>query len=242
MNKKIVIVLYMLMITLSYAFRVDGVNYNQRMDGPDGGYHEMTVRNNSLNRTRYRINILESEISKYVEVYPKVVTINPKDRQILKIYVKAPVGLEKKEYDLGLQFQAINIPTLSKSLEGRVVGTANISIAPTVWMKGYIGEIDFSEAIKVEDIKVSGNSTDGTKLTAKISNDSYASIDFNVAAYGAGNYLYDSAMVSRLAKNTKNTEVELKFPKIKNPKDLKKIVLSRDVAGKRTVIKEIEIK
>ncbi|MGL5355624.1 MAG: hypothetical protein ACRDAQ_03600 [Cetobacterium sp.] len=168
--KKFLVIIYLLVMNISYSFKLDGINFNQRIDSPEGGYREMTLKNKSLVRTRYKINILDSDISKYIEVYPKIVTVEPQSEETIKLYIKAPSNLAKKEYDFALQFRSINIPTLAKNTKGAIAGVGNISISPVVWMKAYAGDIDFNEAIRFENIKVTKAEKDGIVVTGDIFN------------------------------------------------------------------------
>lgn len=244
-KKIIIIMLFVLSSISSYAFRLDNIVFNQRIDGPNGGYRESYLVNEALGKVRYKISVLpgnKRDGSKYVQVYPKILTVDPQSTGIVKIYAKAPSNIEKGEYDFKLQFKPIVIPTLAKMKDGKVSGSTNMNISPIVDMKGYVGEVDFAKAIRFEDIKVNKNPNGkGIILTAKISNDSFAGIDFGAEAYGSNNFFFGSVYVDDLGANAQNKEIKLIFPGIKGPKELKKITLYRTPSNNREIIKEIEI-
>lgn len=244
-KKIILITLFAIFSVSSYAFKIDHITFNQRMDSEDGGYSESTVYNTSLHRRRYKINILKGDIndgSSYIQVYPRILTLEPKSKGIIKIFAKAPRASKIGEYNFKLQFQPISIPTLTKAKNGEISGTSNVTISPVIPMKGYIGEINFTKAIKFEDIKVTKNPKgEGVLVSGKLSNESFTGIDFAAEAYGKNNYLYGSTYVADLEKNIKNKIIVLEFPKINKVEDLKKIVFYRTPTEVREVIKEIKL-
>ncbi|MGL5202045.1 hypothetical protein [Cetobacterium sp.] len=243
--KKIFLISLFSFISLnSYSFKLQNIYFNQRMDGENGGYREFYITNDYLTRQRYKVNILPVPLNdgaKFIEVYPKVITIDPQSKGTVKVFAKAPQNIKKGEYAFNLQFQPINIPTLAKNRDGITAGTSNIGVAPIIELKGYIGDIKFDEVLEIEDIKVEKSSNKGVVVNGNLSNTSYASIDFGIEAYGNNNFLYGSSYVGNISGNTKNKKIRLSFPMIGNPKDLKKIVLYRTPSNVREVIKEIKL-
>jgi hypothetical protein len=215
------------------------------MDTPEGGYREFYLENTELTKVRYRVSVLKgdvADISSNVEVYPKVLTVEPKSVGVLKVFAKASEGMEKRQYDFKLQFTPINIPTLSKAKEGnKITGSTQISISPVIGMKGYVGEANFEKNIRFEDIKVTKHEKEGIVVTGLLSNDSYIGIDFGIEAYGEGDYLYGVAHLSELVRDEKNRKIKLYFPKIKRENLLKKLVFYRTPSRVYEVIKTIEL-
>ncbi|MGL5277735.1 MAG: hypothetical protein ACRC8M_01460 [Cetobacterium sp.] len=243
-KKKILISLFGLLSLNSYSFELQNIYFNQRMDGADGGYREFYIKNKYLTKQRYKINILPGSLkdaSKFIEIYPKVITIEPQSKGTIKVFAKTPKDVKKQEYDFKLQFQPVNIPTLAKRKEGIISGTSNISIAPIIELNGYVGDINFNEALKFENIQVMKDSHKGIIVKGNLSNNSYASLDFGAEAYGTNEFLYGSSYIGNIPANTKNKEIELKFPMIKNPKDLKEIIFYRTPSNTREVVKRIKI-
>lgn len=245
LKASISIFLFLCISLSSYSFRLDNISFNQRVDSEDGGYRESYIINNSLRKERYKINILpgnDNDGSKFVEVYPKVITVDPKGKGIVKIYMKTPTNLPQGEYYFKLQFKPIIIPTLAKNETGKINGTSNINIAPVVEMKGYVGEVDFSESIKIEDIQIKKNKNGkGIILMGNMSNDSFAGIDFGIEYYGSNNYFYGSVTMDDLAANTKTKKFEVVLENIQNPNDLKQIILYRTPSNKREIIKKLDV-
>lgn len=244
-KKNILICLFTFISLDSYSFRLQNIYFNQRMDGENGGYREFYITNEHLTRQRYKVNVLSGTSNNganFVEVYPKVVTINPQSKETVKVFAKVPQNTKNGEYDFKLQFQPINIPTLAKNKEGVTAGTSNIGVAPVVELKGYVGDVNFDEALKFKNIKIEEIVDKGITVSGVLSNDSYASIDFGAEAYGNDNFLYGSSYVGNISGNTKDKKIKLSFPMIRKAKDLKKIVFYRTPSNTREVIKEINLK
>lgn len=245
LKASISIFLFLCISLSSYSFRLDNIYYNQRIDGEDGGYREFYIVNQYLQKQRYKINILpgnDNDGSKFVEVYPKVITVDPKGKGTVKVFMKAPKGTKIGEYKFNLQFQPINIPTLAKNKDGLTTGTANINIAPVIELKGYVGDVDFSKVLDFKDLKIEYKENKGVVVTGKISNNSHAGIDFGAEAYGKNEFFYGSDHVGHILGNTKDKDVTLVFPTIKKESDLKKILFYRTPSDTREVLKEINIK
>ncbi|WP_410207561.1 hypothetical protein [Fusobacterium sp.] len=245
-KKIIVTVLFVLGSVASYAFRLDNIVFNERMDGDNGGYRESYLVNEGLNKVRYKISVLPSEKrdgSKYVEVFPKVITVDPQSVGTVKIYAKAPGNIEKGEYNFKLQFKPVAIPVVAEKKDGKLSGNSNMAISPVIEMKGYVGEVDFSKVIRFEDIKVGKNPKGkGITVSGKLSNDSFAGIEFGAEAYGSNEFFFGSAYVDDLGANIQNKSITLLFKNIKKPGELKKIVFYRTPSNNRKVVKEIQIK
>lgn len=251
MKKNIILLtLFLVLNTLGYGFRLDGIHFNQRMD-EEQGYREFYLINNTKNRQRYRVNVLPSQAndgSEYISIYPKVITIEPMEKGLLKVFAKAPNTLPKKEYYFKLQFTPISIPTLAKAKEGGIAGTSNVGIAPVVEMKGYVGEIDFAQALSLENIRVIKAEKDkdgkdgGIIVKAIIKNNSHAGIEMGAEAYLKNDFFVAADYIGEIKANETGKEITLRFKDIKDEKDLKKIVLYRTPSYVREVLKEIEIK
>lgn len=243
-KKCLSICLFSILSLNSYSFKLQNIYFNQRMDGENGGYREFYITNDHLTRQRYKVNVLPGSLNNganFIEIYPKVITIEPKSKGTVKVFAKVPQTTKNGEYSFNLQFQPINIPTLAKNKEGVAAGTSNINIAPVIELKGYVGEVKFDEVLKLKDVKVEKNNNKGIVVNAILSNDSYASIDFGTEAYGSNDFLYGSSYVGNVLGNTKDKKIQLSFPMIENPKDLKKIVFYRTPSNTREVIKEIKL-
>lgn len=244
MKKLKIFFMFFLINMLGYAFKLDGIDFNQRMDGKDGGYRELQLINNTNERQRYKINILQgskNDGSKFITVYPKVVTVEPQSKSPIKVFAKAPSNIEKGLYDFQLEFRPVGIPTLAKAKEGVITGVSNVNIAPVVEMYGYVGEVSFQDVLRFENIKFLKESDGkGMKIEGNISNDSYAVIEFGVLAYGRDDYLLGGKYVDTIG-NIQNKKVSVVIEGIKSSKDVEKLVLYRSINGGIEILKTIPI-
>lgn len=243
--KNIISILFILVSSLSFGFELQGIDFNQRIDGEDGGYREFTLVNRYNEKQRYRINVLkgekEKDASKYIEVYPKIITVDPQDKAIFKVFAKAPSGLDKGLYTFQLQFLPIGVPKLAKAKDKMVSGVSSVDIAPVIEMSGYVGEINFQEKLRLENIDFQKNQhKNGGKLSGILYNDSYTPIEIGLIAYGKGDYYYGSKYVATLGQNSKY-KFSIDINGINSLEDLKKIVLYRSVDGELKVLKTSEI-
>ena len=75
------ILLFILLSFYSFAFEFSPMGFDKRLDTGEG-YGEFQYTNSTLDVQRYKISILdngkENNISQYVSVYPKILTVKPK--------------------------------------------------------------------------------------------------------------------------------------------------------------------
>lgn len=95
---KLKILLFILLSFYSFAFEFSPMGFDKRLDTGEG-YGEFQYTNSTLDVQRYKISILdngkENNISQYVSVYPKILTVKPKSVGVIKIYVQTPPTLKK---------------------------------------------------------------------------------------------------------------------------------------------------
>lgn len=238
------LILFLAFNYIVYGFRLEGIDFNQRMDGKEGGYRELQLINDTNEIQRYKITVLKgskNDASEFITVYPKVITVEPRSKSPLKIFASAPTDAKKGLYDFQLEFRPVAIPTLAKVREGVISGVSNVNIAPVVEMYGYVGEVKFQEALRFENIKFLKNSNGKEiKIEGDISNDSYAVIEFGMLVYGKNDYLLGSRYVDTIG-NIKNKRVSINVEGITNSKDIEKLVLYRSINGGIEILKTIPI-
>lgn len=244
-KKTLIITLFFVVAVNSYPFRLENIYFNQRIDGKNGGSREFYLINNSeKNEENYKIRVIKSEngvdISKYVKISPKIVTVYPNSRETIKVSVKVPQNFKNGNYPFVLEFAPIKKPVLPKVQITKSVGTVNIGIAPLLEVSGYTGDINFEKSIKFDDVKIvkKGN---GIELTAFISNTSYARVDVAIELYGKDGYLYGGNILGELAPNLNKKKIVKKFDFIANPNLIKEIHLMRVVSDEIEILKVIKL-
>lgn len=174
-NKIYLGIFFILTIVTSYAMSIGPIYFNQRIDG-SGGYQEYEIDNSSFSTKRYKIQVtpesnnkdLMKKMEKWVEVYPKILTIPPKSTGKVKVLIKSPSNTKPGEYKFILAPIPIIIPTLESKNGDSKLATIGIQ-APlnfSMALNGYVGNLgDIYKEVKIEKLK----SNDGIKV--KITND-----------------------------------------------------------------------
>lgn len=179
MLKKIIKVTYIgvffiLTIINTFTMSIGPIYFNQRIDG-SGGYQEYEIDNTSFSTKRYKIQVtpqtsnkeLMKQMEKWVEVYPKVLTIPPKSTGKVKVLIKSPPNTKPGEYSFTLAPTPITIPTLENKNGNSKLATIGIN-APlhfSMALNGYVGNLgDVFKDIKIEKLK------DKNGLKVKIEN------------------------------------------------------------------------
>lgn len=136
-------------VVSSAVMSIGPVYFNQRIDGA-GGYQEYEIDNDSYNTVRYKIDVLPDvkdkkefeRMKKWIEVYPKVLTIKPKSSGKVKVMIKADRDAIKGEYDFIIAPAPIVIPKITekKSQEKVAVIKTEAPLVLTLGVDGYVGE------------------------------------------------------------------------------------------------------
>ncbi len=162
----------MLTTVTSFSMSIGPIYFNQRIDG-EGGYQEYEIDNPSFNTRRYKIRVtaenedkkLAEEMQKWVEVYPKVLTIQPKSSGKVKLLIKAGPNAKPGEYKFVLSPTPITIPTLENKKSDSKLATVSLR-APihfSLGLNAYVGNLgDVKKDLKIE--KTTGKDGIGVKF------------------------------------------------------------------------------
>lgn len=114
-----------------------------------GGYQEFTLYNQTDIPFRYKITPImmknnekaDKDMSKWVEVYPKIVTVEPQDSQKFKVYIKAPKNSETGDYGAFLNIRQMSAPKVKGEEEKQNLGAgAIIMVNLNLGIYGYVGD------------------------------------------------------------------------------------------------------
>lgn len=204
------ILLFIAISISAFGFRLQGITFNKSLEN---GYKEYKVYNDTLKKTRYKIQILPAgdvDVTKSIEVFPKIITIEPQGEGIFKLFGNGKQKLEDKEYEFIMKFDGILIPTLSKGKDGEVSGSAAVGIAPSITMKGYGGVIDYSKALDLQDITFEKNKEGKLLLKGRLVNNSHGAIELAVRINDKSRKKSSSEAIGGIEANTtKELEIEL---------------------------------
>lgn len=127
------------------------LTFDERIDG-QGGYKEYTLTNVTNKTLRYKIyeeKIQDTfDMSKWVELYPKILTLKPGEKGKLNILVTSPKGTKNGEYLMNLCIKEIGYP--SESLKSEIEILTNLKIE----LAGVVGDLKPRLDLKINKNKV----------------------------------------------------------------------------------------
>lgn len=242
MRKVKIILLMLFLVTLSFALDMSRSDFDQRIDG-EGGYQEIVFKNSSDKAIRYKFTVAKGtnrkDMSQWVKLYPKVMTIPPLEERTLKIYGKSPEEATKGEYSFYLNIKELVVPILKAEKEGMISATSIVSFVPSIEMVGYVGETDYEKTIKFENIKFI---KEGKKeyILAKLKNEGEIGANLVLRFIGMNNFTLDEKWLGRIKRNTsQNIKLELRTDY--NIKEIKKLIIYDANSLDKKTIKEIKI-
>ncbi|MGL5123856.1 MAG: hypothetical protein ACRC6K_06830 [Fusobacteriaceae bacterium] len=184
--KKIIIITLLLCSTLNiYGIKISPISFDKRIDVEDS-FAEITFENVTGKTIRYKMSVQSpaeglKDMSKWVNLSPKILTVPAYSKRPLKIFAKSPKNTAVGEYAFNLKVDTVVIPTISKTAENKVQGNATIAFTPIIGMYGYVGEAKFKENLNIENIKL--DKTKG-KITGKLVNNSYIGKELGISYIG----------------------------------------------------------
>lgn len=206
-----------------------------------GAYEEFTLYNDTTIPFRYKItpmamteNKKAMDMSKWVEVYPKIVTVRPTESKKFKVYVKADKGALEGDYGAFLNIRQMSAPKLKGETDESVGAGAIIMVNVNMGIYGYVGD----EVPKIEVVEPSVYKKEGKSfLKMKVKNKTNRLVKINVEIEGKKNYFYTVGETRAFKGETLVFDHE-----IKNLGDKKanKIIIT-DVETKK-VLEEIKVK
>lgn len=151
------------LFTSSFAFQIGPTVFDKRIDG-EGAYQEFEITNDTFDKQRYKIDISgveNKEFKNWVEIYPKVLTIEPKSSKKFKVLIKAPNNTPNGEYKFVVSPNAIKVPILNKNKENnknQITLQGEMTLAIALEMRAYVGDLgDIKNDIQIKNIKKDGD-------------------------------------------------------------------------------------
>ena len=237
--KKIKLMLMFLLVSYSaLAFKMEGINFDKSLEN---GYREFIIHNDGVKKIRYRIKITPSgkeDVTDNIDVFPKILTIEPKSSQVLKMFGTGKRKLENKEYPFVLSFEQIVIPTLGKSDGKTVSGTSTMALAPSIQMKGHGGVIDYSKHLDFKNYEFFKDEKGNLKVKGEVVNTSHGAVDVGVNFYNRGKSVLSSIGLGTIPANSTN-EVTLDLTSFTSGDEVKSLEFYNEVFE---TLREIDLK
>lgn len=231
------IFLFLAICVNAFAFRLENITFNKSLKD---GYREYTVYNDGTQRTRYKLKLApgeEKDITNCLEVFPKIITVEPKGSQVFKIFGKATEKLEDREYKFYLNFEQIIIPTLGKADGKTVSGTSIMPLAPSIQMKGYGGEIDYSKSLSFENINFSKDKNGNLQVKGDVVNNSHGAVEVGLNFHNNDKTVGSSKGIGEVAAHSRK-KVTIPLGSFKDKDEIKHLTLYNDNFD---ILKEIEL-
>lgn len=229
-NKIVLVLLFGILGIRSFSVPLLPMKFDKRIDG-SGGYQEYQVENPTNETLRYRIykkpeiNDLTSKgivgsMDKWIEFYPKILTIPPRSKGIVKLAIKAPKGAKQGEYAARIGTSPVAIPKVGEN-SSAVNAQISLPVGTEIQIFGYVGDI----TPKIQgDLKEKKNEN-GSFVAGKIKNMGTAGV--GVLAY----YRYKDSKgvhskIIPLGRIMPKNEITIDTSTIKDSKNHKVLELS----------------
>ncbi|MGX6592797.1 hypothetical protein ACWMNP_11995 (plasmid) [Cetobacterium ceti] len=217
--KKIMLLIFFLISSLSFALKLSTISYNERIDNYEG-YKEITIYNTSTSPKIYGFKILPSEVKsdkmyQWTHLSDSEVTIPPLDSYNLRIYSKSPEKTPEGQYDCYLKITPVIITKSTKS------DMVTIPIILNIKLSGYVGKLNYNKNFIVNNLKIE-NIKNSEKIIGEVKNNCFANIETSAKLLNSsGISLFDNYL--GVIERNKNFKIDFKIPKYVNVKDIKYI-------------------
>lgn len=202
MNSLRKFLLFIFVSLSAFGFKMEGINFDKSLEN---GYKEFIIHNDGTTKVRYRVKISaagEEDITDNIDVFPKILTIEPKSTQVLKMFGTGKRKLKNKEYPFVLSFDQIIIPTLGKNDGKTVSGTSTMALAPSIQMKGHGGVIDYSKHLDFKNYTFFKDEKGDLKVKGELVNTSHGAVDLGVNFYNRNRSVLSSIGLGAIQANS----------------------------------------
>ena len=217
------------------------MKFDKRIDG-NGGYQEYQVDNPTNETIRYKIykksetkdlrdkGILGS-MDRWIDFYPKILTIPPKSRGIVKMAIRAPKNTKVGEYAARIGTVPIAIPKAGGEAE-TINAQISLTVGTEIQIFGYVGEL----VPKVEGSLKVKKTQKGSFVEGKIKNTGTAGVNL-LAVYRYKDSTGIQTKLMPLGRLVVGDEIEIDTSRINDTKDHKALELSiKEDGGSTTFV------
>lgn len=205
----------------SFSVGIEPTVFGKEISQGNTGYKEYTIKNETEERVRYKIEIhssLEEDKDKFnIEVYPKVVLLEPMENKKIKILIKSKKIVKEGEYQFTMSLAPIKVPVLSKQNENieNISLSGEVGVGLVIGLVGYVGELGNPK----EDVKILNVKKDDKKISFEVENKMKRSLKISARIRKSNTEYEDFSHILRIGKNSKE-KIELELKNITSPKSL----------------------
>ncbi|WP_426711467.1 hypothetical protein [Cetobacterium sp. SF1] len=156
MKKIFMTFLTLILCRLSFAYiNISPTSFDKNIGV--GAYQEFTLYNNTKIPIRYKITPKDmndkkvGNMTNWIEVYPKIVTINPLEEKTFKVYVKSPKNEKTGDYGAFLNIKQISAPKLKSDSKNVISSGLTVMTNLNMGLYGYVGENN--PKIEIKNVK-----------------------------------------------------------------------------------------
>lgn len=220
-----IIVQFFIVTTVSFAYiNMSPTSFDKNIK--NGGYQEFTLYNNTTIPIRYRIEPMKMEkknvgdMSQWIDVYPKVVTINPADEQIFKVYIKSPSNANEGDYGAFLNIKQISAPKL-KDKQDEIAAGMIVMINLNMGLYGYVSTQDLTLDASTPKLFTQNEKV---YLSLELTNKSNRLGRVKIEAKESSNRFYPIGEIRLMANEKVILNNEIK--ELKNKKNIREIIIT----------------
>ena len=129
------IIIVIMFSNISYAYiNIYPTKFNKNIS--NGATEIFYLYNRSNNPVKYRIYLdkeKENDMTDWIEIYPKSITLKPLEQKEFKIFVNPPKNIKDGIYQSKLVVKQVSIPKINEK-------NSNFMTILKMKLKGYIGE------------------------------------------------------------------------------------------------------
>lgn len=234
-------IFYFLLLTIFFSinifasFKIDSIDFDEQID--KNGYAEYRIYNDSLTKAIYKAKIEpvgNIDITPALTFYPKVISIEPNSYTVFKIFGSDGnvLDLPNGEYNFSVSFNPIIVPTISRE-KGKeaITGSSSVGLIPNIVMSGYIGDIDYSKELLIENEKLYLDENGKLKITFTVVNNSHAGLVLGAQFLNSLQNKTDSTRLGRVNAKSKK-EFTVTSNNFTDPKEIVYIELYNVQKGK----------
>ena len=143
--KKLLISILLLATSIpAYCFRFSPLNFDKKIDSDDS-YQEFVIKNDSKQNIKYQVRIFstgkDNDVSKFVKIYPKVMSIDALGEGKFKVFLEDDESIKPGEHSFMLGIKTLKMPKINP-LDPKVADPAlEFKIGVNLEMFAYKGDV-----------------------------------------------------------------------------------------------------
>ena len=144
LKKVLTATIFLLLSIQAYCFRFTPLNFDKRIDDNEA-YQEFIIKNDSKENTKYQIRVFsngkENDVSEYVKIYPRVVSIDPLSEAKIKVFLEDNESIKPGEHGFMLGIKTIKAPKLNDVKRDIADPTLSFKVGVNLEMFAYKGPV-----------------------------------------------------------------------------------------------------